>query len=249
MLTQEQKSQLRSQLVEWQSDLKRRLIENDQFDMERAMVKESLGELSNYDNHPADHGTEEFERGKDLALNEHAEKELTDLDIALEAMEKGTYGICEVCHKPIPFERLEALPTAMRCLEHSAEQFVSEKRPVEEDILRPPFGQFEYDERDATFFDAEDAWQEVAKYGTSETPSDFSDPEKFSYDDMFIESEEPVGYVEAVEGFLITDMEGNFIGVNDEHNKYEAFLDDNNVTSIYGNAVIDDVIFEDEEEE
>src|SRR5690606_5005223 len=111
------------------------------------MIKESIGELSSYDNHPGDHGTEEFERGKDLALNEHAEKELADVEYALEAMQEGTYGICQECKQPIPFERLKAIPTATRCIEHATERFISEKRPIEEQVLKPPFGQFENDEK------------------------------------------------------------------------------------------------------
>lgn len=39
---------------------------------------------------------------------------------ALERMEKGRYGICEVCEKLIPFDRLEANPAARTCVEHAA---------------------------------------------------------------------------------------------------------------------------------
>jgi RNA polymerase-binding transcription factor len=31
----------------------------------------------------------------------------------------GTYGICEVCGKPLPEERLEVRPWAVRCVQHS----------------------------------------------------------------------------------------------------------------------------------
>jgi DnaK suppressor protein len=31
----------------------------------------------------------------------------------------GTYGTCEVCGKPLPAERLEARPWAIRCVQHS----------------------------------------------------------------------------------------------------------------------------------
>ncbi|MEM5591840.1 hypothetical protein AAHH67_09065 [Niallia circulans] len=37
---------------------------------------ESVGELSSYDNHPADLGTELFEREKDSALEQHDQSEL-----------------------------------------------------------------------------------------------------------------------------------------------------------------------------
>ena len=52
-----------------------------------------------YDNHPADMGTELFEREKDIALNVHAGSELDKVDNALQAMEDGSYGKCEVCQK------------------------------------------------------------------------------------------------------------------------------------------------------
>ena len=31
----------------------------------------------------------------------------------------GTYGICEVCGQPVPAERLEVRPWAVRCVQHS----------------------------------------------------------------------------------------------------------------------------------
>ena len=35
---------------------------------------------------------------------------------ALRRLDDGTYGICEGCGSPIPFERLEAVPHARRCV-------------------------------------------------------------------------------------------------------------------------------------
>ena len=43
--------------------------------------------------------------------------ELEDVDRAMRMLEKGTYGICEACGRPIPPERLEAHPAARYCLE------------------------------------------------------------------------------------------------------------------------------------
>jgi YteA family regulatory protein len=234
MPTTDDLSRFRSILIEEQHDLQKRLKANEHFDTELGLIKESLGELSNYDNHPADHGTEMFEREKDIALNEHAEEQLSDIEHALEAINNGSYGSCEVCGQEIPLERLEALPTTTRCIQHSPNKFVSLKRPVEEDVLGPPFGKFVYDEEDTTFYDAEDAWQDVERYGTSDTPFAYDDQEKLDYNEMFIESEEPEGYVEAVEGFLLADIEGNFIGVapNKQHEKYEEMLDDANEDDI-----------------
>jgi RNA polymerase-binding transcription factor DksA len=37
---------------------------------------------------------------------------------ALEKITAGTFGICEICQKPIEADRLEVLPTARTCKEH-----------------------------------------------------------------------------------------------------------------------------------
>ncbi len=82
---------------------------------------DSVGELSSYDQHQADLGTETFEREKDLSILEQVEAELADVEHALRRLDEGTYGTCEVCGKPIPEERLEAMPATRFCLEHQAE--------------------------------------------------------------------------------------------------------------------------------
>ncbi|WP_297453830.1 TraR/DksA family transcriptional regulator [Persephonella sp.] len=46
---------------------------------------------------------------------------LQEIDKALQRMEEGTYGLCEVCGKPIEEKRLEALPWTTLCIEHAAE--------------------------------------------------------------------------------------------------------------------------------
>ena len=81
---------------------------------------ESLGELSSLDQHPADIGTETFDRERDLSILEQVEAELADVEHALKRLDDGTYGRCEACGKPIGDERLEALPAARFCLEDQA---------------------------------------------------------------------------------------------------------------------------------
>jgi RNA polymerase-binding transcription factor DksA len=67
---------------------------------------DSISELSSYDQHQADVGTETFEREKDLSILEQVEAELADVEHALRRLDEGTYGTCEVCGKVIPDERL-----------------------------------------------------------------------------------------------------------------------------------------------
>ena len=82
---------------------------------------DSVSELSSYDQHQADMGTETFEREKDLSILEQVESELADVEHALRRLDDGTYGTCEVCGREIPEERLEAMPATRLCLEHQAE--------------------------------------------------------------------------------------------------------------------------------
>ena len=91
---------------------------------------DSISELSSIDQHPADVGTETFEREKDLSILEHVEAELADVDHALRRLEDGTYGICEACGQPIGEDRLEALPAARFCLKDQAAAEHELKRPT-----------------------------------------------------------------------------------------------------------------------
>ena len=81
---------------------------------------DSLSELSSYDQHQADVGTETFEREKDLSILEQIEAELADVEHAIRRLDEGTYGICDACGKPIDEARLEAMPAARLCLDDQA---------------------------------------------------------------------------------------------------------------------------------
>lgn len=80
---------------------------------------ESIGELSDNDQHPADVATETFEREKDLSILDSLERELRELEAALRRVDDDTYGICEACGEQIAEERLEAQPAARFCAEHA----------------------------------------------------------------------------------------------------------------------------------
>jgi YteA family regulatory protein len=236
MLSPQKLSELKTYLLDEKKRVEESLEQNDNFGLNRGHYHESMGELSSYDNHPADEGTDLYEREKDIALEEHAKLEIANVNHALEAIEKGTYGKCEVCGQEIPVERLEALPTTTYCKEHSPDQHVSHKRPLEEGVLMPPFGKFDMDDQDENVaYDAEDAWQEVASWGTSETPSDFIDPQEH-YNDVNIEPDENIGYVEDYENFVGNDMYGNNITVypSPQHEKYEEALDEEGIMTTFG---------------
>ncbi len=63
-----------------------------------------------------------FEREKNRAFAETVRQKLKDVERALEKIKGGSYGSCDCCGKPIPRERLEAIPETTLCLTCKAKQ-------------------------------------------------------------------------------------------------------------------------------
>jgi len=82
-----------------------------------ASESQELGELSDYDQHPADSATETFERERDLAIEDNAQVILRETEAALKKVADGTYGTCERCGKMISEARLKAIPYTPYCIE------------------------------------------------------------------------------------------------------------------------------------
>jgi RNA polymerase-binding transcription factor DksA/ribosome-associated translation inhibitor RaiA len=79
---------------------------------------QDVAELSAADQHPADLGTETFERERDLSLLSEVDAEIEAVDRALVRLDAGAYGRCDACGEPIPDDRLRAVPAARFCLAH-----------------------------------------------------------------------------------------------------------------------------------
>lgn len=56
---------------------------------------------------------------------------LAEVDSALNRMELGTYGLCDVCHDPVETERLIANPLTRLCIDHLS---ATEQRALEDDL-------------------------------------------------------------------------------------------------------------------
>ena len=69
---------------------------------------------------PADQGSDLFEREKDVSILEQLERDLAEIEAALQRLDDGTYGIDEVTGEPIEPERLDAFPAARTNLESSS---------------------------------------------------------------------------------------------------------------------------------
>lgn len=192
------------------AEAEQRLLKMKNEELERvARLREGLRtpqgsaveELSLYDNHPGDIGDVTFERGKDLGLALFMEDRLAMIDDALEAIKEGDYGVCEMCGREISDARLEAIPFTTLCQEckRQNEGLEWSGRPVEEEVMELPFGgvQDYHDALDNNAFDGEDAWQAVARYGTSNSPSDLGSI--IDYADTYVNADEDSGTVEDYE--------------------------------------------------
>ena len=104
---------------------------------EQLHVTEELRNLrealqSEVDVEPDEGDAEVFEREKNSALIAVLEKKLSDVEAALRSIDKGAYGVCERCGKPIEVERLEVKPDATLCLtcQQEVERLARRNRPV-----------------------------------------------------------------------------------------------------------------------
>ena len=79
-------------------------------------LKDASGENSAYSFHMADVGTDNMEREKAFFFATREGKFLNHIEEALQRVKSGDYGNCSNCERPIPQERLLAVPTATRCV-------------------------------------------------------------------------------------------------------------------------------------
>jgi RNA polymerase-binding transcription factor DksA len=70
-----------------------------------------------FDDESGEGDTMVVERERDLALSAQARQTVSDIDAALERLADGTYGYSLISGKPIPRERLEAIPWATELVE------------------------------------------------------------------------------------------------------------------------------------
>ena len=69
-----------------------------------------------FDDESGEGSTAAVDRERDLALSAQARAEVVEIDVALDKIDEGTYGVCDKCGKPIPKARLEVIPWAALCV-------------------------------------------------------------------------------------------------------------------------------------
>lgn len=92
-----------------EDDLER--IEQDLENAQQAMADET-----NNEDRSAETTAMAIERDMDLSTEEKIREMITNVDAALELIDKGSYGVCVSCGEAIPAGRLEIVPYATRCV-------------------------------------------------------------------------------------------------------------------------------------
>jgi RNA polymerase-binding transcription factor DksA len=73
-----------------------------------------------YDDDFADRGSVASARGENSTLADTLQAQLTLVEKALDRIDDGTYGTCEICGDQIGAARLEAIPATNRCIDHAS---------------------------------------------------------------------------------------------------------------------------------
>ena len=79
--------------------------------------RETAGELSAVDQHPADVADITMQRQVDYTIKGIVEDEVHHIQQALQRQAEGRYGICDDCGQAIDPERLEVRPQSTLCIE------------------------------------------------------------------------------------------------------------------------------------
>lgn len=99
-------------------DEKERLlrVERDLAENSR-QAKDSLESFSDSDDVPADIAAQASEREKDQIMGQSVHQTLNQIELALERVEDGSFGVCEMCGTDIPEPRLERIPWVSTCVD------------------------------------------------------------------------------------------------------------------------------------
>lgn len=93
---------------------------------EREELSRRLAELTadgatapDFDENFADSAQVAAEQGENLSLAVALREQLSDVEGALQRIDDGTYGKCEICGEAISEARLEAMPATPFCIDHA----------------------------------------------------------------------------------------------------------------------------------
>jgi len=93
---------------------------------ERADLMRQLDELEangpaapDFDENFADSAQVAAEQGENASLAANFRDQLSEVEGAMERLDAGTYGTCQVCGTTIAAARIDAMPATRFCIEHA----------------------------------------------------------------------------------------------------------------------------------
>ena len=76
---------------------------------------------------PTDRASLEADRNFMLRIRDRENKLIKKIKKALDRIEKGTFGVCEICGEDISIERLKARPVTTQCIDCKTKEEAKEK--------------------------------------------------------------------------------------------------------------------------
>jgi DnaK suppressor protein len=89
-------------------------------------VSEMTADNTNFPD-PNDRATQESDRSFELRIRDRERRLINKIKEALERIDNGTFGICEMCEEDISEARLKARPVTTLCIDCKIEQEKNEK--------------------------------------------------------------------------------------------------------------------------
>jgi DnaK suppressor protein len=90
-------------------------------------VGELIGAVYTNEADPLDRATEEEARNNQLRIRGRESRLIGKIRKSLQAIDEGTYGICEGCEEPISIARLKARPVTSYCIDCKTKQEAFER--------------------------------------------------------------------------------------------------------------------------
>jgi len=113
----------KAKLVQFRISIEKRMeeIAEDMGDIHDGILdngnnSEGLSQESVFSVHMADAGTDTFEQEKNYKLMGRESDYYKNLEIALDRIDDGIFGICKICAELIPEERMLEVPNATKCV-------------------------------------------------------------------------------------------------------------------------------------
>ena len=112
-----------AKLKQFQKSIEKRMeeIAEDMGDIHEGILdngndSEGSSQESVFSVHMADAGTDSFEQEKNYILMGRESDYYKNLEVALDRIDDGIFGICKICAELIPEERMLEVPNATKCV-------------------------------------------------------------------------------------------------------------------------------------